>query len=141
LKRLRQKEQQVCDIFKSLLVGRNSIFQVKPKDKLELLKLNIEILMKTGNTEEAQQCINKLIAEMHDSNLEDEILMLNSELALKGGDLKKAVNLLKKISNKEENVFKQSRIKLAEIYLTHLMERRLYTWCYIEILESVIYFR
>jgi hypothetical protein len=62
---------------------------------LELLKLNIEILLQAGKTEEAQQHINKLISEMQDSNMEDDILMLNSELALKGGDLKKAVNLLK----------------------------------------------
>jgi tetratricopeptide (TPR) repeat protein len=89
-----------------------------------------------GKTEEAQISINKLIGEMKDSNMEDDILMLNSELALKGGDLKKSVNLLKKVSTKDENVFKQSRIKLANIYLTHLMERRLYTWCYIEILEN-----
>ena len=48
-----------------------------------------------GKTDEAQIFINKLISEMQDSNMEDDILMLNSELALKAGDLKKAVNLLK----------------------------------------------
>lgn len=79
----------------NFLVSRNSIFVIKSKDRLELLKLNIEILLQSGKTEEAQQHINKLISEMQDSNMEDDILMLNSELALKGGDLKKAVNLLK----------------------------------------------
>jgi tetratricopeptide repeat protein 21B len=74
---------------------KNSIFQAKPKDKLELMKLNIEILLKMGKNEEAQLQINKLIGEMQDSNMEDDILFLNSELALKSGDLKKAVNLLK----------------------------------------------
>jgi tetratricopeptide (TPR) repeat protein len=76
-------------------LSRNSIFVIKAKDRLDLLKLNIEILLQSGKTEEAQQHINKLISEMQDSNMEDDILMLNSELALKGGDLKKAVNLLK----------------------------------------------
>lgn len=109
---------------------------MKPKDKIELLKLNIEILLKTGKTDEAQTFINRLISEMQDSNMEDDILFLNSELALKAGDLKKSVNLLKKISTKDENVYKQSRIKLSNIYLKHLMERRLYMWCYIEILEN-----
>jgi len=48
-----------------------------------------------GKTEEAQASINKLIQDFQGTNMEDEILMLNSELALKSGDLKKAVNLLK----------------------------------------------
>jgi len=60
-----------------------------------LYKLNIEILLKMGKTEEAQASINKLIQDFQGTNMEDEILMLNSELALKSGDLKKAVNLLK----------------------------------------------
>lgn len=120
-------------------MAKNTIFQVKAKDKLDLLKLNIEILLKMGKTEEAQAQINKLIADMQDTNLQDDVLILNSELALKGGDIKKAVNLLKKISTKDEAVYKQSRIKLADIYLTSLMDRRFYTWCYIEILENVIY--
>jgi outer membrane PBP1 activator LpoA protein len=80
-------------------VNSNTIFQIKAKDRLEILKLNIEVLLKMGKTEEAQANINKLISEMQDSNMEDDILMLNSELALKGGDLKKAVNLLKVIIN------------------------------------------
>ncbi len=80
-------------------MNSNTIFQIKAKDRLEILKLNIEVLLKMGKTEEAQANINKLISEMQDSNMEDDILMLNSELALKGGDLKKAVNLLKVIIN------------------------------------------
>jgi tetratricopeptide repeat protein 21B len=104
---------------------------------LELLKLNIEILLKLGKIEEAQSQINRLIDEMQDPNMEDDILFLNSELALKTGDVKKAVNLLKKITTKDEITYKESRMKLAEIYLTVLMDRRLYTWCYIEILEHV----
>jgi len=67
---------------------------------LELLKLNIEILLKLGRVDEAQI----------------------------------------QIKTKDENTYKESRIKLAEIYLTVLMDRRLYTWCYIEILEHVINF-
>lgn len=95
--------------------------------------------MKLGKIEEAQLQINKLIDDMQDPNMEDDILFLNSELAMKTGDIKKAVNLLKKITTKDENTYKQSRIKLADIYLTALMDRRLYTWCYIEILEHVNY--
>ena len=74
---------------------KNSIFKVKHKDKVELMRMNIQILLKSGKTEEAQIGINKIIGDLQDSNMEDEILMLNSELALKEENLKKAVNLLK----------------------------------------------
>jgi outer membrane PBP1 activator LpoA protein len=119
------------------LVNSNTIFQILRKDKLDLLKLNIDILTKLGKTDEAQTLINKLISDNEDTNLEDDILIMNSDLAFKSGDIKKAVNLLKKVSIKDENIFKSSRIKLADIYLTQLMERRLYNWCYIEILDNV----
>ena len=100
------------------------------------MKRNVEILLKMEKLEEAQIFINKIISEFEDVG--DEILILNSQMALKSNDIKKAVNLLKKISKTDERMFKTSRIKLGEIYLTHLMEKRLYTWCYIEILENVI---
>ena len=74
---------------------KNTIFYIKQKDKFELYKLNIEILLKMGKTEEAQNSINKLIQDFQGTNMEDEILMLNAELALRSGDLKKAANLLK----------------------------------------------
>jgi outer membrane PBP1 activator LpoA protein len=48
-----------------------------------------------GKTEDAQASINRLIQEFQGTNMEDEILMLNSELALKNNDIKKAVHLLK----------------------------------------------
>jgi hypothetical protein len=85
------------------IVNTNTIFHLLKKDKLDLLKLNIDILTKLGKTDEAQILINKLISDNEDTNLEDDILLMNSDLALKSGDLKKAVNLLKVYKNKLES--------------------------------------
>jgi tetratricopeptide (TPR) repeat protein len=98
------------------------------------MKLNIDILMKLGKTEEAQDYMNKLVVEFQDMG--DEILMLHSDLAIKTGDLKKAVHLLQKIDDKDERLFKKSRIKLADIYLNQVMDRRLYSWCYTQLIEK-----
>ena len=114
--------------------AKHSLFHLTKKDKLELMKLNIDILLKLGKTEEAQSYMNKLVVEFQD--LGDELLMLHSDLALKTGDLKKAVNLLHKVEDKDEATFKKSRIKLSKIYLDQVMDRRLYSWCYNEILEK-----
>jgi len=114
--------------------AKHSLFHLTKKDKLELMKLNIDILLKLGKTEEAQSYMNKLVVEFQD--LGDELLMLHSDLALKTGDIKKAVSLLRKVEDKDEAVFKKSRIKLSKIYLDQVMDRRLYSWCYSEILEK-----
>ena len=90
--------------------------------------------MKLGKTEEAQDYMNKLVVEFQDMG--DEILMLHSDLAIKTGDLKKAVHLLQKIDDKDERLFKKSRIKLADIYLNQVMDRRLYSWCYTQLIEK-----
>ena len=114
--------------------AKSSLFKLEKKDKLELMKLNIDILMKLGKTEEAQTYMNKLVVEFQDMG--DEILMLHSDLAIKTGDLKKAVHLLQKIDDKDERLFKKSRIKLADIFLNQVMDRRLYSWCYTQLLEK-----
>ena len=114
--------------------AKSSLFKLEKKDKLELMKLNIDILMKLGKTEEAQSYMNKLVVEFQDMG--DELLMLHSDLAIKTGDLRKAVHLLQKIDDKDERLFKKSRIKLADIFLNQVMDRRLYSWCYTQLLEK-----
>ena len=54
---------------------KSSLFKLEKKDKLELMKLNIDILMKLGKTEEAQDYMNKLVVEFQDMG--DELLMLH----------------------------------------------------------------
>ena len=100
------------------LVLKNTIFYIRSKDKFELYKLNIDILLKAGKTEEAQASINKLIQDFQGTNMEDEILMLNSELALRNGDLKKSVNLLK-VNYNLNNMDRKFQQKKRR-YLNHL---------------------
>jgi len=80
-----------------ILVVKNTIFDVKMKDRFDLYKLNVEILIRIGKTEDAQKYITKLIETFQGSNMENEILILNSNLSIQAGDVKKAVNLLKVI--------------------------------------------
>jgi Flp pilus assembly protein TadD len=87
-------DKNICKINLTIVKG-DFIFRLQQKDKINLIKLNIDILLKMGKTDEAQKLINQLIGEMSDSNMGDDVLILNSDLALKNGDIKKAVNLLK----------------------------------------------
>lgn len=63
------------------------------KDRFELYKMNVEILIKIGKTDEAQKYITKLIETGLVSDMGNEILILISNLFLPSGDVKKAINL------------------------------------------------
>jgi tetratricopeptide repeat protein 21B len=62
-------------------------------------------------------------------------MLANSELSLKMGDVKKALNMLKKITPDSKN-FVEAKKKQADIYLNELKDRNNYTRCYLEILDA-----
>lgn len=137
-----ESESKQCKVTSSSLnlgLGLSSspsLFEFKSSDKDKLLVLQVELYLKQGRLKEAQTLINELVTE--GAQLGDNILLLNAEVALKNSDVKKAVSLLKKIKPLQinQNLFISSRQKLADIYLMHLVDRRLYSWCYTEILEN-----
>lgn len=56
-------------------------------------------------------------------------------MSLKQGDVKKALNMLKKIDASNSNYI-EAKKKEADIYLKELKDRKNYTRCYMEILDS-----
>lgn len=120
----------------SISILNSSIFEFKKSDNSRLIILQIELCLRQDKIQEAQELINKLLSEGID--MADNILLLNAEIALKTGNVKNAVSLLKKIKPEPSNqdVYIESRTKLGEIYLNHLIDRRLYSWCYSEILDN-----
>ena len=62
-------------------------------------------------------------------------MLAQSDLAMKMGDTKKALNMLKKITP-ENRSFLQAKQKQASIYLEELKDRNNYTRCYLEILDA-----
>lgn len=62
-------------------------------------------------------------------------MLAQSDLAMKMGDTKKALNMLKKITP-ENRSFLQAKKKQAQLYLDELKDRNNYTRCYLEILDA-----
>jgi hypothetical protein len=60
---------------------------------------------------------------------EVRITIANADLALGRGDVDGALTMLRNIPP-EQQYFVQARIKMADIYLTHRKDRRLYVSCY-----------
>lgn len=61
-------------------------------------------------------------------------MIAQSDMSLKQGDVKKALNMLKKIDSTNSN-FVEAKKKEADIYLNELKDRKNYTRCYMEILD------
>jgi len=57
----------------------------------------IECLMHLKRYDDAKQFLQKAIAQFSGSPYEVVIIMANSDLSLRTGDMKKALNMLKKI--------------------------------------------
>ncbi len=62
-------------------------------------------------------------------------MLAQADLAMKMGDTKKALNMLKKIQPHDRS-FIQAKKKQASIYLDELKDRNNYTRCYLEILDA-----
>lgn len=75
------------------------------------------------------------IREFSGTTEEVNVLIANSEIAIQSGDIKKAISILKGV-NADSPYFVQSRMILADVYLTHLKDRRQYAKCYTDLIES-----
>jgi tetratricopeptide repeat protein 21B len=85
--------------------------------------------------DKAKEIINKSIGEFAGTDQEMNVLLANSEIAIESNDIKKALSILRAV-NVESHYYSQSRKLMAEVYLTHLKDRRNYTKCYTDLVES-----
>ena len=116
-------------------IVKSNLFEYNSSDKFVLMRIQIEMLMKANRIKEAQELINQLVSE--NPMLGDDVILLNAEIACLDKNYTQALGLLKKIKpSSGEETYTHSRVKLADIYLTALVDRRLYSWCYQEILEN-----
>ena len=69
------------------------------------------------------------IDEFQGTPEEVRISIANSDLALNRGDIEMALGMLRNITP-EQAYFVQAREKMAEIYLHHRKDKRLYASCY-----------
>ena len=84
---------------------------------------------------QAKKILTRAVSEFAGTSEEVQVMLAQSDLALKMGDTKRALNMLKKIGPQEKS-FMQAKKKQAQIYLDELKDRNNYTRCYLEILDA-----
>lgn len=80
---------------------------------------------------------NDLLHEFKGSKIEQRILIAKANQAEHRGEIEEALAILRDISSHNIDLFITSREKMANIYLKHRKDRRLYVSCYREIRDKI----
>ena len=94
----------------------------------------IEVMAELDDFNGAKKILQKAVVEFSGTPEEVQIIIAQSNLQMKMGDLKKALNLLRKVGPENKN-FIEAKKKAAEIYLDQLRDRKSYKRCYMEIID------
>ena len=98
---------------------------------MNLIKVQCEV----KEFDKAKKIMARAIAEFQGTPEEVKVMLTQSDMALKMGDVKKALAMLKKIT--PDNVsFVEAKKKQAQLYLDELKDRMNYQRCYLEILDN-----
>jgi len=111
------------------------LFELSIEDRAALFTCLIQVYAELNQLDEAKKVVHMAIPEFSGTSEEVKILVANSEVALKSGDIKKALNMLKQ-TPKDSAHFKEIKIAMANIYLSKMMDRRQYAKCYSDIVEA-----
>lgn len=87
------------------------------------------------NMQKASSTMAEAIGEFAGTGAEVTVVIANSEISLKKGDLKQALNILNGILP-ENPQYKEAKTAQADIYLNSMQNRRLYAKCYYDIVQQ-----
>ncbi|XP_062313935.1 tetratricopeptide repeat protein 21B [Osmerus eperlanus] len=94
-----------------------------------------EGLWLNGEQHEAAKVMQDAINEFSGTSEELRVTIANADLALQRGDAELALSMLRNITP-EQPYYIQAKEKMADIYLHHRKEKRLYASCYRELVEK-----
>ncbi|XP_053264599.1 tetratricopeptide repeat protein 21B isoform X3 [Podarcis raffonei] len=89
-----------------------------------------------GEQHEAIKVLQDAINEFSGTPEELRVMLANADLALAQGDVEAALTMLRNITP-EQTYFVQVKEKMAEIYLEHRKDRKLYASCYRDLVEKL----
>ena len=106
-----------------------------PADRASLFTYLVVAYAENNKLPEATRVIQEAIGEFAGTTEEVKVLIANSELALRKGELKQALSMLSSVEAGSPH-FKEARIAMAEIYVNQMSNRRLFAKCYYDILAA-----
>ena len=110
----------------------NLPFGLQERAKIFLSLVEVYGALKEFDT--AKKTLQRAIAEFSGTSEEVKVILAQSDLNLKMGDIQKSLNMLKKVESTQAD-FIEAKKKMAEIYNNELKDRKGYTRCYMEIID------
>ncbi|KAJ4933159.1 hypothetical protein JOQ06_029994 [Pogonophryne albipinna] len=116
--------------------SKNKKIELSPADCLSVFLELAEALWLNGEQHEAAKVMQDAINDFSGTPEELRVTIANADLALLRGDTELALSMLRNITP-EQPYYIQAKEKMADIYLNHRKEKRLYASCYREIAEKL----
>ncbi|XP_076851637.1 tetratricopeptide repeat protein 21B [Brachyhypopomus gauderio] len=110
--------------------------ELTPADCVSVYLELAEALWLNGEQHEAAKVMQDAINEFMGSPEELRVTIANADLALLRGDTELALSMLRNVTQ-EQPYYVQAKEKMADIYLNHRKEKRLYVSCYRELVEKM----
>lgn len=148
--RIQKEQKQFEEALKTLQTGMivagikpTSASKMKPKPKKEIsINDKVSLYLEIADTHrqldqqhEAAKIMQDAINEFHGTPEEVRITVANADLALARGDVELALSVLRNIGS-DQPYYLKAREKMADIYLNHRKDRRLFASCYREVVEK-----
>uniref|UniRef100_A0A6Q2X1F0 Tetratricopeptide repeat domain 21B n=1 Tax=Esox lucius TaxID=8010 RepID=A0A6Q2X1F0_ESOLU len=116
--------------------SKNKKVELSPADCVPVFLELAEALWLNGEQHEAAKVMQDAINEFSGTPEELCVTIANADLALLRGDTELALSMLRNITP-EQPYYIQAKEKMADIYLNHRKEKRLYASCYRELVEKL----
>ncbi|KAJ3592050.1 hypothetical protein NHX12_007180, partial [Muraenolepis orangiensis] len=116
--------------------SRGKKAEFSPEDAVSIFLELAEALWQNGQQHEAAKVIQDAIKEFSGTPEELRVTVANADLALRRGETELALSMLRNVTP-EQPYYIQAKEKMADIYLNHRKEKRLYSGCYREMAEKM----
>ncbi|BFZ22635.1 hypothetical protein BsWGS_25674 [Bradybaena similaris] len=109
--------------------------QISTSDRVSVYLELAEAHRLQNQQHEAAKVMQDAINEFQGTPEEVRVLIANADLSLDRGDVEMALGMLRNITP-DQAYFVEAREKMADIYLNHRKDKRLYASCYRELVEK-----
>ncbi|XP_041371664.1 tetratricopeptide repeat protein 21B-like [Gigantopelta aegis] len=114
---------------------KTKVEQISINDRVSVFLELAEAHRLQGEQHEAARVMQDAINEFQGTAEEVRVMIANADLSLSRGDADHALSMLRNITP-DQNYFVQAREKMADIYLNHRKDKRLYASCYRELMDK-----
>ncbi|KAM9549015.1 tetratricopeptide repeat protein 21B isoform 2-T2 [Guaruba guarouba] len=110
--------------------------EIDTSDRVSIFLELVEVHHLNGEPHEAVIVLQEAINEFSGTSEELRVVLANADLAIAQGDVEQALTMLQNITP-EQPYFVQAKEKMADIYLQHRKDKRLYAGCYRDLVEKL----